>query len=102
MNAPTPFPSRLALLTGAALLTAATLTAQTAPAAPPARPAEETVQLSTFTVSAEDDQGYYAPSAISGTRLATLSIVAPTGRPRAAGAATVPGASAPCLSLARR
>lgn len=69
-------PSRLAPWAAAALLTAATASAQTAPApsaaaSTPAKANEETVQLSTFTVSAEDDQGYYAPSAISGTRTKT-------------------------------
>jgi iron complex outermembrane receptor protein len=42
----------------------------------PAKP-EETVQLSAFTVSAEDDQGYYAPLAISGTRTRTELINLP-------------------------
>jgi iron complex outermembrane receptor protein len=54
----------------AALLTAASVGAQTAPATS-AKTNEETVQLAAFTVSAEDDRGYYAPSAISGTRTKT-------------------------------
>lgn len=70
------------LLTSAVLLPAAAL-AQVAPA--PTNPAaprttaggsstnqqDETVQLSTFTVTAEDDQGYYSPQALSGTRTKT-------------------------------
>lgn len=43
----------------------------------PAPRADETVQLSVFTVSAEDDRGYYAPSAISGTRTKTELINLP-------------------------
>jgi iron complex outermembrane receptor protein len=54
----------------AALLTAASVGAQTTPATS-AKTTEETVQLAAFTVSAEDDRGYYAPSAISGTRTKT-------------------------------
>ncbi len=52
------------------LLTATVAGAQTAPVKP-ATKEEETVQLATFTVNAEDDRGYYAPSAISGTRTKT-------------------------------
>lgn len=79
MKKPSPPSSRLVLWTCAVLLTTATGSAQTAPAASSAAsaaatlaaPNEETVQLSTFTVSADDERGYYAPSAISGTRTKT-------------------------------
>ncbi|WP_414660366.1 TonB-dependent siderophore receptor [Horticoccus sp. 23ND18S-11] len=40
-------------------------------AAPVTARSDEAVQLSTFTVTADDDRGYYAPSAISGTRTKT-------------------------------
>lgn len=53
----------------------AALLAQTAPAAPAAAPAEqvsdETITLSPFTVSTEQDKGYRATNSISGTRLDT-------------------------------
>jgi len=67
--------SRLPFAALCGALAAAPLGAQNAPA-PAAGPAtaprtEETVQLGAFTVSAEDDRGYYAPSAISGTRTKT-------------------------------
>ncbi len=68
---PTPA-FRLPVWAGLAALTAAAALAQTAsaPSPTPAK-AEEAVQLATFTVTADDDQGYYAPSAISGTRTKT-------------------------------
>src|SRR5687768_11053679 len=62
-------PSRFIFLAGFA---AAAAHAQPAPA-PSASSAktDETVQLAAFTVSADDDQGYYSPAAISGTRTKT-------------------------------
>src|SRR3954468_20946940 len=73
MNVPSLIPTRLPRWAGAAVLTAAAAVAQTAPARPGATTPQqdETVQLATFTVTAEDDQGYYAPNAISGTRTKT-------------------------------
>ncbi len=67
-------PSALSLSLIALGLTAGSAFAQSTPASPSAAASsrkDEAVQLSTFTVTAEDDQGYYAPSAISGTRTKT-------------------------------
>jgi len=66
----------IARLAVAAGVTAAAAQAQTAPARPTAA-ADETVQLAAFNVSAEDDQGYYSPAAISGTRTKTELLVLP-------------------------
>lgn len=72
MNASSLSALRLCRGAGFAALTLAAMPAQTPPAAAAnAAKAEETVQLASFTVTADDDQGYYAPSAISGTRTKT-------------------------------
>src|SRR5688572_20380149 len=77
---PYRIPSRWHALLATAALVPASLLAQGAPATstpPGSRPPagtnsqDETVQLSTFTVTAEDDQGYYSPQALSGTRTKT-------------------------------
>ncbi len=54
----------------ACALTAAAAPAQTAPARAAAA-TDETVQLAAFTVTGDDDQGYYSPAAVSGTRTKT-------------------------------
>jgi iron complex outermembrane receptor protein len=76
MKAPSTLASRLALLAGASLLTAATALAQTAPASTTTPPADEAIKLATFTVVGEED-GYYAPAAVSGTRTKTELINLP-------------------------
>lgn len=70
MKANSPLVPRGVLLAGCGALAAIAAHAQTAPASP-APKNDEAVQLSTFTVTAEDDRGYYAPSALSGTRTKT-------------------------------
>src|SRR5689334_9166233 len=61
------------IVVGAGALALATLHAQTSPAraASTTREKEEAVQLSAFMVTAEDDQGYYSPQSVSGTRAKT-------------------------------
>ena len=74
MNVPPTPASRLPLRAALAVLSFTTALAQVAPAPTPSsasRKDDETVQLATFTVTAEDDQGYYSPSAVSGTRTKT-------------------------------
>jgi iron complex outermembrane receptor protein len=57
---------------GCGLLVTTAHFAQTAPAATTAtKPVDETVQLTAFMVTAEDDQGYYSPQSVSGTRTKT-------------------------------
>jgi len=77
---PHRIPSRWHALFAAAALVPASLLAQVAPATSTpsgsrspagANAQDETIQLSTFTVTAEDDQGYYSPQALSGTRTKT-------------------------------
>lgn len=66
----TPFVVRISCLAAALALAGPPGRAQSAPAQPAARE-DETVQLAAFTVTAEDDQGYYSPQALSGTRTKT-------------------------------
>src|SRR5687767_11742226 len=64
---------RRLILAGAGALAVATIHAQTPPASTSSAPKapEEAVQLSAFMVTAEDDQGYYSPQSVSGTRTKT-------------------------------
>jgi iron complex outermembrane receptor protein len=73
MNVSTSFALRSVIFAGIGVLAAAASHAQTTPnrTTPPTKEQEEAVQLSAFMVTAEDDQGYYSPQSISGTRTKT-------------------------------
>lgn len=64
-------PAHSLLIAALAACAAVSAPAQTAPRPAASATESEPVQLTAFTVTAEDDQGYYAPSAISGTRTKT-------------------------------
>src|SRR5689334_11713647 len=73
MNVSSSFAFRCLVLAGAGALAAATSHAQTSPnsAATTTKAPDEAVLLSAFMVTAEDDQGYYSPQSVSGTRTKT-------------------------------